>query len=63
MFNVGHDREVSIMALAERVRVRLDLGCEIRCVPYAEAYGPDFEDLQRRVPDLTRLRTLLGEAR
>jgi UDP-glucose 4-epimerase len=61
VFNVGHDREVSIMALAERVRARLDPGCEIRCVPYAEAYGPDFEDLQRRVPDLTRLRSLLGE--
>lgn len=61
VFNVGNDREVSIMALAERVRAMVDPGCEIRCVPYAEAYGPDFEDLQRRVPDLTRLRSLLGE--
>jgi UDP-glucose 4-epimerase len=61
VFNVGADREVSILALAERVRARLDPGCEIRSIPYAEAYGPGFEDLQRRVPDLTRLRALLGD--
>ena len=60
VFNVGHDQEVSILALAERVRAKVDPRCEIRCVPYAEAYGQGFEDLQRRVPDLTRLRALLG---
>jgi len=58
--NVGHDHEVSIMALAERVRQRVDPACAIHRIPYTEAYGPDFEDLQRRVPDLTRLRGLLG---
>ena len=60
VFNVGHDQEVSILALAERVRAKVDPRCEIRCVPYAAAYGQGFEDLQRRVPDLTRLRALLG---
>lgn len=59
--NVGHDREITILALAERVRAKVDPRCEIRLVPYDEAYGPGFEDLQRRVPDLSRLRGLLGE--
>lgn len=61
VFNVGHDRETSVLALAERVRAKVDPGCEIRRVPFDEAYGPGFEDLSRRVPDLSRLRNLLGE--
>lgn len=61
IFNVGHDREESILALAGRVRAKVDPACEVRCVPYAEAYGEGFEDLARRVPDLSRLRALLGE--
>ena len=46
--------------LRAAVRAKVDPACAVRCVPYAEAYGPDFEDLQRRVPDLARLRELLG---
>lgn len=61
VFNVGHDHETSVLALAERVRAKVDPGCEIRRVPFDEAYGPGFEDLSRRVPDLSRLRDLLGE--
>lgn len=61
IFNVGHDQEVSILSLAERVRAKTSPGCALRLVPYAEAYGPGFEDLARRVPDLSRLRALLGE--
>jgi UDP-glucose 4-epimerase len=60
IFNVGHDEEHAILDLAERVRRRIDPACEIRLVPYSAAYGPGFEDLQRRVPDLSRLRALLG---
>jgi len=60
IFNVGHDEEHSILDLAERVRRRIDPGCAIRRIPYDEAYGPGFEDLRRRVPDLSRLRALLG---
>lgn len=60
IFNVGHDEEHSILDLAERVRRRIDPACEIRLLPYDAAYGPGFEDLRRRVPDLSRLRALLG---
>lgn len=60
IFNVGHDEEHSILDLAERVRRRIDPACEIRLVPYDDAYGAGFEDLRRRVPDLSQLRALLG---
>ncbi len=60
VFNVGNDEEVSVLALAEKVRDRVDPRCEIRRVPYESVYGEGFEDLRRRVPDLTRVRSLLG---
>lgn len=60
VFNVGNDAEVSIRALAERVRDRFAPSVEIRHVPYERAYGQGFEELPRRVPDLRRVRALLG---
>lgn len=58
--NVGSDEEISINALAERVRERVNPDAEIAHVPYGEAYEEGFEDLRRRVPDLTRVRKLIG---
>jgi len=58
--NLGSDEEISINALAERVRERVNPDAEIAHVPYAEAYEEGFEDLRRRVPDLTRIRKLIG---
>jgi UDP-glucose 4-epimerase len=58
--NVGSDEETSINELAERVRQRVNPRAEIVHVPYDEAYGKGFEDPRRRVPDLTRLRGLIG---
>jgi UDP-glucose 4-epimerase len=60
IFNVGNDREITILELAERVRAKIPGAPPIRHVPYSEAYESGFEDLRRRVPDLTRLRSLLG---
>jgi UDP-glucose 4-epimerase len=57
-FNVGSDSEISIGALARLVRRRVNPKAAIRFVPYGRAYGPGFEDLRRRVPDLARLRRL-----
>ncbi len=62
VFNVGNDQEISIRELAERVIERTGSASRIQLVPYGEAYGPGFEDLQRRLPDCTRLRSLLGWA-
>lgn len=56
VFNLGSDEEVSINELAVRIRARIDPGLEIRHVPYSEAYEEGFEDLRRRVPDISRAR-------
>jgi UDP-glucose 4-epimerase len=55
VFNVGNPREIGILELAEKVIAMTGSASNIEFVPYSEAYGPDFEDLERRVPDTTRL--------
>ena len=62
IFNIGSNEEVTILELAERVRELTGSRSEIRCIPYDEAYEEGFEDLPRRIPDLTRLRELIGYA-
>ena len=58
--NVGSQEEVSIKALAERVIAATQSNSSIRLIPYAQAYPPGFEDMERRMPDLERLRALTG---
>ncbi|MFH1920532.1 MAG: NAD-dependent epimerase/dehydratase family protein [Planctomycetota bacterium] len=61
VFNVGSDEEVSIHALAATIRSMTESRSEIRLVPYAEAFGSSaFEDMLRRVPDLAKVRRLIG---
>src|SRR5213075_1080086 len=61
VFNIGNDREeVSIRALAERVKERTKSPSPIVNIPYDEAYESGFEDMPRRVPDLARVRALIG---
>jgi UDP-glucose 4-epimerase len=60
VYNVGSSEEVSIRQLAERVKALTGSRSEILLVPYAQAYGPDFEDMLRRVPDIGRVRSLIG---
>jgi len=60
--NVGSDEEVSIMDLAERVKRITGSDSEIVLIPYREAYEAGFEDMSRRVPDLTRIRELIQYA-
>jgi UDP-glucose 4-epimerase len=55
VFNIGSDEEVTIRRLAELVRDEAGSSSPISLVPYDEAYTEGFEDMQRRVPDLTRL--------
>jgi len=59
VFNIGGKEEISILALAERVKALTHSASEIRFVPYSEAYAPGFEDMQRRVPDTSRIERLL----
>lgn len=60
IFNIGSDQDVSIRQLAEEIIRRIDPAIPIRHVDYQEAYGQDFEDVRRRVPDVSRLFTAIG---
>lgn len=60
VFNFGNDEPVTIQGLAEKVRSQIDPRLEIIQVPYSEVFGPGFEEIRRRVPDLTRIRTMIG---
>jgi UDP-glucose 4-epimerase len=60
VFNVGTTDEVTIGALAERVRALTGGTSPIVRVPYDEAYQPGFEDLRRRVPDIRKAARVVG---
>jgi UDP-glucose 4-epimerase len=60
VFNIGSTEEVSIAQLAERVRQATQSDSEIVYVPYNEAYGEGFEDMRRRVPDISKIQNVLG---
>ena len=62
VYNVGSDEEVTIGELALKVRDKIDPAIEILKIPYDQAYGPGFEDMRRRVPDLGRIHALIGYA-
>jgi UDP-glucose 4-epimerase len=61
VYNVGNDHEeVTILELAERVKRRAASKSEIVMVPYEQAYEEGFEDMLRRVPDLSKIGALIG---
>jgi UDP-glucose 4-epimerase len=60
VFNVGNDREITIGDLARLIRDRVNPQARIEQIPYEKAYEAGFEDMPRRVPDLTKIKTLLG---
>jgi len=60
VFNVGSDEPVSILELAQRVIAAVNPSLTIEFISYANAYGEDFEDCRRRVPDLTKIHRLTG---
>jgi UDP-glucose 4-epimerase len=55
VFNIGSDQPVSILELAQRVIRKVDPNVQIEFMPYSQAYSDDFEDVQRRVPNVDRL--------
>jgi len=60
VFNIGSDEAVSVRRLAEEIISRVDPKVQIDYLPYSRAYGEDFEDVRRRVPDVTRLFDTIG---
>jgi UDP-glucose 4-epimerase len=61
VFNIGSDQPVSILELAKRVIAKTNPNVEVQFVPYAQAYSEDFEDVQRRVPNVNRLYETIGQ--
>jgi UDP-glucose 4-epimerase len=59
VFNIGSDQPVSIMELAQQVVDVAGTGAAIEFQSYTQAYDADFEDIRRRVPDLSRLRSTI----
>ena len=59
-FNVGGTGEVTIEQLAEMVIERTQSTSQIKHIPYADAYPAGFEDMQRRVPDITKIKNTIG---
>jgi len=60
VFNLGSNREISIRRLAELVLKMTGSSSEIVTIPYDQAYPPGFEDMQRRMPDISRVANLIG---
>jgi len=60
VFNVGNDKEVTINELAEKVKKMTGSNSAIEHVTYEKAYGPGFEDMRRRCPNIEKIRKLIG---
>lgn len=60
VYNIGNSHEITVMELAEHVKARTDSSSEIVHLSYADAYGEGFEDMERRQPDTSKLKALLG---
>jgi len=62
VFNVGNNQEISIRELAEKIIARCHSSSQVQLVPFEAAYDENFEDLARRVPDLSKIGAVLGYA-
>ena len=60
VFNIGNNQQISIIDLAKKVIEITGSKSEIRKIPYSEAYPEGFEDMQRRVPDISKIKNILG---
>ena len=60
IFNIGVEEEITIRALAERVKERVGSSSEVQLIPYQDAYGGGFEDMERRQPDIAKIQRIVG---
>lgn len=60
VINIGNDYEISINDLARKIVSETESKSEIKYIPYAEAYGDGFEDMERRVPNIDLINQLVG---
>ena len=60
VFNIGNGTEISILDLASRIKAMTGSSSPIVKIPYDQAYEAGFEDMPRRVPDISKIRALVG---
>lgn len=60
IFNIGGEEEITIKDLASKVKAVTGSSSRIEYIPYSEAYQEGFEDMERRVPDISKIQTLVG---
>jgi UDP-glucose 4-epimerase len=60
VFNIGNGREITINALAERIKAMTGSSSPIVTIPYEQAYEAGFEDMPRRVPAISKIQALVG---
>jgi len=60
IYNLGSEEEVSVLSLAHSIIHRTGSASDVVLVPYSTAYGAKYDDLQRRVPDTSKIRRLTG---
>ncbi|MEW6357995.1 MAG: GDP-mannose 4,6-dehydratase [Planctomycetota bacterium] len=60
VFNLGSDEEITIHDLAKKIVAMTKSKSEVRLIPYNQAYEEGFEDMLRRVPDITKARETIG---
>ncbi|MBS4032188.1 MAG: NAD-dependent epimerase/dehydratase family protein [Clostridiales bacterium] len=58
IYNIGGRNEISILELAKKIIALTDSSSPIHFVPFSSAFGPNFEETSRRIPDITRLQEL-----
>jgi len=60
VFNIGNGGEISMRDLAEKIKTMTQSASPIVTIPYDQAYEAGFEDMPRRVPDIAKIRALVG---
>ena len=60
VFNIGNGQEITIAGLAEKIKAMTGSSSTIATIPYDQAYEAGFEDMPRRVPDIRKIRALIG---
>jgi UDP-glucose 4-epimerase len=61
-FNIGNEREITILELARMIIALTGSASPVQFIPYEQAYDHGFEDMRRRVPDVSKLRAAIGYA-
>jgi UDP-glucose 4-epimerase len=59
VYNIGSDQETTILELAQKIKQMTESDSRIVFVPYDQAYEEGFEDMMRRVPDISKVRDLI----